>query len=102
MAHNQSNNAIHLAKLLDKSIEVKLAGGREITGVLKGYDQLLNLVLDEAEEKLRDAEDITKLSGEVRKLGLMVCRGNAVMVVLPSDGTEAIENPFLASEQATI
>ena len=35
MAHNQ-NNAIHLARLLDKSIEVKLAGGREITGVLKG------------------------------------------------------------------
>ena len=98
MAHNQNNNAIHLAKLLDKSIEVKLAGGREITGVLKGYDQLLNLVLDEAEERLRDAEDITKLSGEVRKLGLMVCRGNSVMVVLPADGTEAIENPFQTNE----
>jgi U6 snRNA-associated Sm-like protein LSm7 len=97
MAHNQ-NTAIHLAKLLDKSIEVKLAGGREVTGVLKGYDQLLNLVLDEAEERLRDAEDITKLSGEVRKLGLMVCRGNSVMVVVPADGTESIENPFLSSE----
>jgi hypothetical protein len=36
MAHNQ-NSAINLARLLDKSIEVKLAGGREIQGVLKGY-----------------------------------------------------------------
>ena len=54
------------------------------------YDQLLNLVLDEAEERLRDAG--------VRKLGLMVCRGNSVMVVLPADGTEAIENPFLTNE----
>mmetsp|Transcript_13326 Transcript_13326/g.38651 ORF Transcript_13326/g.38651 Transcript_13326/m.38651 type:complete len:93 (-) Transcript_13326:58-336(-) len=89
MAHNQ-NSAINLARLLDKSIEVKLAGGREIQGVLKGYDQLLNLVLDEAEERLRDAG--------LRKLGLMVCRGNSVMVVLPSDGTEAIENPFLTNE----
>ncbi len=97
MAHNQ-NSAIHLARLLDKSIEVKLAGGREITGVLKGYDQLLNLVLDEAEERLRDAEDITKLSGQVRKLGLMVCRGNSVMVVLPADGTEPIDNPFLTND----
>jgi U6 snRNA-associated Sm-like protein LSm7 len=89
MAHSSQNNAIHLAKLLDKSIDVKLAGGREVTGVLKGYDQLLNLVLDEAEEKLRDVADTTKLSGEVRKLGLMV--------VVPTDGTESIENPFLAS-----
>lgn len=62
------------------------------------YDQLLNLVLDEAEERLRDGEDITKLSGEVRKLGLMVCRGNSVMVVLPVDGTQAIENPFLTND----
>ncbi len=48
------------------------------------------MVLDEAEERLRDAG--------LRKLGLMVCRGNSVMVVLPSDGTEAIENPFLTNE----
>jgi U6 snRNA-associated Sm-like protein LSm7 len=97
MAFHHSNNAIHLSKLLDKKIEVKLSGGREVTGILKGYDQLLNLVLDEAEERLRDAEDMTKLSGEVRGLGLMVCRGIAVMVVVPADGTESIENPFIAS-----
>lgn len=91
----QSNSAINLARLVDTRVQVKLAGGREITGTLKGYDQLLNLVLDEAEELLRDAEDMAKMSSEVRSLGLMVCRGNSVMVVVPSDGTESIENPFL-------
>lgn len=67
-----------------------------VTGVLKGYDQLLNLVLDEAEEHMRDPEDPLKLSGEMRSLGLMVCRGIAVMLVCPMDGTEPIENPFVA------
>ena len=44
---------------------------------------------------MRDGEDPMKLSGDVRNLGLMVCRGIAVMLVSPMDGTEAIENPFV-------
>lgn len=39
------------------------------TGVLKGYDQLLNLVLDGAIEHLRDAEDPTVIGDETRNLG---------------------------------
>ncbi|KAJ2856649.1 U6 snRNP-associated protein Lsm7 [Coemansia erecta] len=41
-----------LKKYSDKRIRVKFMGGREVTGVLKGSDQLLNIVLDEAEETL--------------------------------------------------
>lgn len=66
-----------------------------MVGILKGYDQLLNLVLDETEESMRDPEDSLALSGEKRKLGLIVCRGIAVMLVSPMDGTEPIENPFV-------
>jgi len=51
MANKQS--AVDLAKFVDKGVHVKLAGGREVSGVLKGYDQLLNMVLDEAIEYLR-------------------------------------------------
>ncbi len=46
-------SAVDLAKFIDKGVRVKLAGGREVSGVLKGYDQLLNIVLDEAVEYLR-------------------------------------------------
>ena len=88
------NNAINLASLIDQAVTVNLAGGRELEGKLKGYDQLLNLVLDEAEERLRDPQDMSKMSSEVRKMGLIVCRGPSVMVVCPSAGTESIENPF--------
>lgn len=67
-------------------------------GVLKGYDQLLNIVLDEAIEYLRDPEDPLTVTDETRTLGLIVCRGTAVMLVAPSAGMEEISNPFLAKE----
>jgi U6 snRNA-associated Sm-like protein LSm7 len=51
----RKESAIDLAKCIDKGVRVKLAGGREVAGVLKGYDQLLNVVLDDAVEYLRGA-----------------------------------------------
>ncbi|EJT53084.1 hypothetical protein A1Q1_00091 [Trichosporon asahii var. asahii CBS 2479] len=41
---------LNLAQYVDQSIRVKFLGGREVTGVLKGYDQLMNLVMDEVVE----------------------------------------------------
>ena len=37
-----------------------------------------------------------------RKLGLVVCRGPAVMLISPMDGTEEIENPFVQEEEEVI
>eukprot|EP00850_Spirogloea_muscicola_P017847 SM000157S02077 [mRNA] locus=s157:146940:147746:- [translate_table: standard] len=63
--------------------------------MLKGYDQLLNLVLDEAVENVRDSDDPLTITAQERPLGLIVCRGTAVMLLAPTDGTSEIENPFL-------
>jgi U6 snRNA-associated Sm-like protein LSm7 len=62
---------LDLSKYVNERIRVKFTGGREgmsmpqskvsytlstycclVTGILKGYDQLLNLVLDEVQEEL--------------------------------------------------
>ncbi|BGP43303.1 U6 snRNP-associated protein Lsm7 [Rhodotorula kratochvilovae] len=43
---------LDLAKYVDKQIRVKFTGGREVVGTLKGFDQLLNLVMDDLEESL--------------------------------------------------
>lgn len=185
---SKKDSALDLSKLVDKSIRVKLAGGREgkpapmatlprplstllllhcgtggsharffalqptitpVSGVLKGYDQLLNLVLDEAVEYLRgeqsagprsgrfqgclrcgcasagphrrshlhapsclqpaspnvtrdlllappppDPEDPLSVTDQTRGLGLIVCRGTSVMMVVPTAGMEQIANPF--------
>ena len=108
-------------------------------GVLKGYDPLLNLVLDGTTEYLRglkvlwlvidsslllwckkcsqydhllyfslvlsiwyfiflDPDDPYKLTEDTRELGLVVCRGTSVVLICPSDGMEAIANPFIAQD----
>ncbi|KXZ56380.1 hypothetical protein GPECTOR_1g337 [Gonium pectorale] len=99
MATKGKESAVDLAKFVDKGVRVKLAGGREVQGILKGYDQLLNLVLDEAVEYLRDPEDPLTVTDETRTLGLLVCRGTAVMLVAPSTGMEEIANPFLQAKE---
>lgn len=45
-------------------VVVKLNGGRQITGVLRGYDPFMNLVVDECLEE-------TKL-GERNQIGMVV------------------------------
>ncbi|CAL5382096.1 unnamed protein product [Camellia sinensis] len=97
---------LDLAKFVDKGVQVKLTGGRQVTGTLKGYDQLLNLVLDEAVEFLRglsNPDDPLKTTDQTRRLGLIatrVCRGTAVMLVSPTDGTDEIANPFIQPDGA--
>ncbi|KAK2465128.1 hypothetical protein APHAL10511_002820 [Amanita phalloides] len=83
---------LDLAKYVNEKIRVKFTGGREVTGVLKGYDQLLNLVLDDVEELLLDPEPHT------RNLGLVVLRGPTITIISPVDGFEEIDNPFAAHE----
>ena len=90
---------LDLGRFIDAGVRVKLSGGREVSGTLKGYDQLLNLVLDETVEHLRDPEDPLKITDETRKLGLLVCRGTSVMTVSELGSMEEIANPFLAQEE---
>ncbi|TGZ84715.1 U6 snRNA-associated Sm-like protein LSm7 [Ascodesmis nigricans] len=87
---------LDLAKFMDKDITVKFNGGREVVGTLKGYDQLMNLVLDDVKETLRDDEG----NEHIRELGLVVARGPMLTSISPVDGSEQIENPFL--QQAEI
>ena len=40
MAQRTKESALDLSKFVDKEIRVALQGGREVSGVLKGYDQV--------------------------------------------------------------
>ncbi|KAJ6263566.1 U6 snRNA-associated Sm-like protein [Drechslerella dactyloides] len=89
---------LDLAKYMDKRIIVKFSGGREVTGALKGYDQLMNLVLDEVKESVTDDQGTV----QTRDLGLVVARGPLLVLISPVDGTEQIENPFGAPEEPPV
>ncbi|KAJ9630144.1 uncharacterized protein PV06_04987 [Exophiala oligosperma] len=86
----KKENILDLTKYVDKEITVKFNGGREVVGTLKGYDQLMNLVLDDVKETMRDDEG----NETTRSLGLIVARGTLLVMVSPLDGSEEIENPF--------
>ena len=79
---------------MGKPVRVKFQGGREVVGILNGCDPLLNIVLDNTKEFLRDPEDQLKLTENTRDLGLVVCKGPSVVVICPVDGMEQIANPF--------
>lgn len=91
----RKESILDLSKYLEKVIRVKFSGGREAAGVLKGYDPLLNLVLDNTTEFLRDPDDPYRLTEDTRMLGLVVCRGTSVVLISPLDGIESIPNPFV-------
>ncbi|POR35052.1 Putative U6 snRNA-associated protein LSm7 [Tolypocladium paradoxum] len=92
----KKENILDLAKYMDKHITVKFNGGREVKGTLKGYDALMNLVLDDVQETVRDEEG----NESTRPLGLVVARGTLLVVITPVDGSEEIANPFAQPDEA--
>mmetsp|Transcript_10164 Transcript_10164/g.14382 ORF Transcript_10164/g.14382 Transcript_10164/m.14382 type:complete len:133 (-) Transcript_10164:92-490(-) len=91
----KKESILELAKFMDATVRVKCLGGRELQGTLRGYDDLVNLVLDDCDEFIRDPQDMQRVTDETRKLGLVVIRGTQVSLVSPQEGMEEIANPFL-------
>ena len=54
---------------------VGLKGGREYRGTLKGYDMHMNVVLQNADE--------LKEGTAIRRLGLVIIRGDNVVFISP-------------------
>ena len=68
-------------------------------GTLKGFDQLVNLVLDDAVEYLRDPADAQTTTETTRYVGLVVARGPVVTIVGPEEGFKEIANPVVGDEE---
>ena len=66
-------------KVLDESISkvvlIKLKGNKTIRGTLLGFDQHMNLLLDQSEEIPSD--------GDAKSLGTIVVRGDNVVMISP-------------------
>ena len=62
---------------------------------MRGYDALVNIVLDDTVEVLSEQNDVSTTGNKKpRSLGLVVCRGTAVSIVYPSDGALETSNPY--------
>ncbi|MFH0816083.1 MAG: LSM domain-containing protein [Methanobacteriota archaeon] len=63
-----------LERSVNKRISLLLKDGRTLVGKLNGYDEYMNMVLEETEETQND---------QVRRLGIVVLRGNNVVTIVP-------------------
>ena len=61
-----------LGKYMDKRLDIRLNAERRIVGVLRGYDQFMNLVLE-------DCNEINKLE-EKNPVGTVMIRGNSIVL----------------------
>lgn len=59
---------------VDRDLTLRLKDGRVLEGTLTGFDQYMNLVLEDVEETHEDAS---------RRLGTVILRGNNIVSVLP-------------------
>ncbi|URE02578.1 40S ribosomal protein [Musa troglodytarum] len=77
---SRSGQPPDLKKYMDKKLQIKLNANRVVVGTLRGFDQFMNLVVDNTVE----------VNGnEKNDIGMVVIRGNSVAMI------EALE-PFVA------
>ncbi|WVZ07479.1 hypothetical protein V8G54_020825, partial [Vigna mungo] len=69
---SRSGQPPDLKKYMDKKLQIKLNANRMIVGTLRGFDQFMNLVVDNTVE----------VNGnEKTDIGMVVIRGNSVVTV---------------------
>ncbi len=63
-----------LEKSLNRRVHLILKDNRMLEGRLVGYDDYMNLVLEDTEETLGE---------QIRRIGTVVLRGNNVVTIVP-------------------
>lgn len=66
-----------LKKYMDKQMNFKLNGNRHVSGILRGFDPFMNIVVEDTVEHLK--------SGESRSIGMVVIRGNSIVIMEPME-----------------
>ena len=63
-----SKSSPDLKRYVEKRVSLKLNANRKVVGVLRGFDQFMNIVLEDAEE----------VGDERIKIGMIVIRGSSI------------------------
>jgi small nuclear ribonucleoprotein G len=67
-----SKSSPDLKKYVEKRVSLKLNANRKVLGILRGFDQFMNLVLEDAEEVSLDSNN------SKTKMGMIVIRGSSI------------------------
>ena len=63
-----------LERHINKIVMLTLKDGRTLEGKLTGFDEYMNMILEDTEETRED---------QVRRLGTVVLRGNNIVTIVP-------------------
>ncbi len=63
-----------LERNMNKSVMLTLKDGRTLEGKLTGFDEYMNMILEDTEENKDD---------QVRRIGTVVLRGNNIVTIVP-------------------
>ena len=63
-----------LERHINKTVMLTLKDGRTLEGKLSGFDEYMNMILEDTEESRED---------QVRRLGTVVLRGNNIVSIVP-------------------
>ncbi len=69
-----SSKGPNLTAYLDRTISLTLNKKRKVVGTLRGFDQFMNIVLEDAED-----ESLSKVDGRGSELGTVVVRGSNIL-----------------------
>ncbi|MEM4275034.1 MAG: LSm family protein [Candidatus Nitrosocaldaceae archaeon] len=64
-----------LSDSVGKVVLIRMKGGKTIRGILKGYDQHMNLLLENSQELLEN--------NNINDLGTIIVRGDNVVIISP-------------------
>ena len=76
----KKSNIYDLAPYINKKVSIIFAGGRKIKGILKSYDTLENMILDDVEEIFPN--------DKTRELRLTFVKGSSLESVIPGEYEE--------------
>lgn len=62
-----------LKKYMEKRVSVKIERGRHVTGILRGFDPYMNIVLEDTIEEISNTER--------NGIGMVVVRGNSIVMI---------------------
>ena len=79
----KKSNIYDLSPFINKKISIIFSGGRKIRGILKSYDTLENMILDDVEEIFPNEK--------IRELGLAFIKGSSLESVIPGEYEEISE-----------
>ncbi len=63
-----------LEKSLNRTVTLLLKDGRTLEGKMEGFDEYMNMILEDTEETKDD---------QVRRLGTVILRGNNIVTIVP-------------------